>query len=121
MTIPQTEQSWEEFEKALEQEIERRSQIAETKLRNTLIRYKKLMQQAHTQHKIRELAWEGTSVDLIHNRTVGCDMDCVSLCFSDFNYRFENIEQVDQYCLVATCNCENGHVHYHAEEQNNGK
>ena len=86
------EQSWEAFEEALEKEVERRSKIAESKLRNTLARYKKLMQQAETQHRIRELAWEGTAVELVHDREIGCDMDCVSLCFSDFNYRFENIE-----------------------------
>ena len=75
------------------------------------------MEKAQTYHKMRELAWEGTAVELIHNRTTAaeCDMDCVSLCFSDFNYRFENIEQVDQYCIVATCNCTHGHVSYHDE------
>lgn len=107
------EQSWEAFEESLEKEVQRRAAIADKKFQNTLARYKKLMQQAHTQHKIRELAWKGTAVELINNRT--CGHECVSMCFQDFNNRFENIESIDQTCLVATCNCENDHHHYTTE------
>lgn len=71
------------------------------------------MQQAHVQHEIRELAWEGTAIELINNQT--CGNECVSLCFSDFNNRFENIEMVDQSCLIAHCDCDSGHTHYSVE------
>jgi hypothetical protein len=92
--------------------VERRAKIAEHKVRNTLARFKKMMEKAETYHRVRELAWEGTAIELIHDRQIGCDMDCVSLCFSDFNYRFENIEQVDQYCIQASCNCTTGEIDY---------
>ena len=62
--------------------------------------------------EVARAAWEGSSIEVIPNKDLGCGMDCVSLCFTDFFYRFENIESIDQYCLIAHCNCETGSVYY---------
>jgi hypothetical protein len=50
-----------------------------------------MMEKAIVKGEIRKHAWEGSSVEVINNRPDGCDMDCVSYCFSDFSYRFENV------------------------------
>ena len=63
------------------------------------------MQQAHTYHEVREEAWKASSMNITNNKLEECDMNCVSLCFNDFNYRFENIESVDTLCLTAECQC----------------
>ena len=40
-------------------------------------------------------AWEGGSIEFIPNKDLTCDMDCVSVCFTDFMYRYENIESIE--------------------------
>lgn len=60
-----------------------------------------MMEKSLVRGTIRHHSWSGSGIEFINNRPEECNMDCVSVCFSDFSYRFENVSSVMQTCLVA--------------------
>ena len=72
------------------------------------------METAIIQGAIAKEAFEGANVD-ITNLETECDMNCVQYCFSTSLNRFENATSIYNYCLVPTCNCTTGKVHYDKE------
>ena len=64
---------------------------------------------------IAKAAWEGSAIEIVPNNYLDCDMECVSYCFTDFFYRFENVESIESYCLYDECNCTIGEITYTEE------
>lgn len=53
-----------------------------------------MMEKSIVRGTIRHNSWSGSGVEFINNKQEECNMDCVSVCFSDFSYRFENVTSV---------------------------
>lgn len=87
-------------------------ETASDKLKDTFERYKEEIEKSIVRSDVGKAAWEGSSIEFIPNKDLPCQMECVSYCFTDFFYRFENIESIEQYCLIAVCDCETGRVYY---------
>jgi hypothetical protein len=70
------------------------------------------MERYLVRQEVGKHAWEGSTIEIIQDKPDECNMDCVSFCFTDFTYRFENVETIDQTCLKAQCDCYTGSVTY---------
>ena len=69
------------------------------------------MEQYIVRDEVAKTGWDYSTVEMIPKDT-WCHMDCVSFCFTDHLHRFENIPSIEQYCLIAQCNCRTGRVTY---------
>lgn len=69
------------------------------------------MERAIVSSEISRLGWNSSSV-LKYKQPTECNMNCYNLCFTEENYRFENINSVYEVCLIAKCNCTTGDVSY---------
>lgn len=120
MTIPdKIEQNWDGFENALKEEVNKRIEINSDKLKYTFARYKKVMEQAIVQGEIRDLAWNSSSI-VSEKVPTPCNMACVKYCFTDTSYRFENVEDIYEVCLVPECNCTTGDISYSVQKEKSG-
>jgi hypothetical protein len=104
-------EGWDEIEAALRARVDTELQVNSGKIRNTLARYKELMERAIVQQEISKLAWNSSNI-LSYKQPTECNMDCYNFCFTEELYRFENINSVYEVCLVARCNCTTGDVAY---------
>ena len=73
------------------------------------------MEKSIIRDEIGHAAWEGSDIKISNQRNLTCDMDCVSYCFTDYMYRYENVLSTEKYCIYANCNCETGRISYTRE------
>jgi hypothetical protein len=117
MTIPdKIEANWDSFEDALKNEVNRRIEINSEKLKHTFARYKTLMEKGIINGKIRDLAWNSSTIESEKIPTA-CNMACVKYCFTEKSFRFENVEDIYDVCLVPECNCSTGDITYSIQKE----
>ena len=116
MTLPdKVLNSWDQIESEYKKRVDEQIHIDSEKTKQTLLRYKKLIEKTIMAVKIDSLAWEDAAI-VAKRKNTQCNMTCVDFCFSESRFRYQNIKDTFQVCLVAQCNCTTGEVDYKIQE-----
>jgi len=109
----------EELAEALRKEAKRRIQIGLERSMQKLQRFKELAQRDFVKDAIKKMAWRNVSFSLENVDPKQFYGQCVRACYRVGFNRFENVDDVYQYCVKPHCQVDKDgkfHANYTGEE-----